>query len=497
MLPPSERSTYQIHIPWRLKGPLPEAAPGGGEATCPAPPVAPTAAAGAHAKSAIRSATAKSADRLPSAAVNLVFTSTANTVARAALRWKTHLRTVYLIAPVNMQAIGTARKILFIALGAALLSGGGPALGAAAAPPRLLRAGLSQAGRSLVLSLRSSTPVALAGLDRLPPAATAANDSRFLCLVLRRPGGAGERRLCLGGPSDARRRAGLELLNAAGRIVAQRTIAARLERPQPQKLVLALTPADAGLVPHRYRWRLVAQLGGCASSGSECAQSLPAQGERTFRLRPVRAVGCTGGNPGLVTNGPRDRRIVALTFDDGPSEYTPGFLDVLRRKHVPGTFFEIGQEMAGRESTMRRILREGDEIGNHTMHHTEFPSYGDIAPTTSLIASITHFRPCLFRPPGGAVDSAVIAAAGADGLRTVTWDVDPTDWSTPGTAAIYSRVVGATQPGSIVLMHDGGGDRSETLAALPSIIDTLRARGYRFETVTELLGDRMLYRPYG
>ena len=82
-------------------------------------------------------------------------------------------------------------------------------------------------------------------------------------------------------------------------------------------------------------------------------------------------------------------------------------------------------------------------------------------------------------------------------MRTITWDVDPTDWSTPGTGAIYSRVVDAAQPGSIILMHDGGGDRSETLAALPAIIDTLRARGYRFETVTELLGYRLIYKPYG
>jgi peptidoglycan-N-acetylglucosamine deacetylase len=368
---------------------------------------------------------------------------------------------------------------------------------ATAAPPRLLRANLSQAGRRLVLSLRSSAPVALAGLNRLPPAGRASSAAHDLCLTLRAVGGGGERRLCVGGRRNAHRRIGLELLDAAGEVTGKRTIAARLKRPQPEKLVLAVVPGDAGLTPRRYGWRLVADLGGCAGPAVECAQSLPVQGERTFRLRPVRAVGCTGGSPGLVTNGARDRPIVALTFDDGPSEYTPGFLDVLRRERVPGTFFEIGQEVAGRESTMRRILREGDEIGNHTMHHTEFPGYGDIAPTTSLIAAITHFRPCLFRPPGGAVDSAVIAAAGADGLRTVTWDVDPADWSTPGAGAVYSRVVEATQPGSIVLMHDGGGNRSETLAALPSIIETLRGRGYRFETVTELLGERMIYRPYG
>jgi peptidoglycan/xylan/chitin deacetylase (PgdA/CDA1 family) len=389
---------------------------------------------------------------------------------------------------VNICPIASSRKLTCIALialaGAALAT---PA-GAGAAPARLLHAGLSQMGRRLVFSVRTSEPVAL---DRRP----GGGGSRYLCLERRRQGRGGQRRLCLGGEPNARRRAGLELLNAEGELTGGKTIAARLERPVPDKLVLSLLPAEAGLLPHRYRWRVLAQP---ACGGAErCGESLPAQGERSFRLRPVRAVGCTGGSAGLVTNGPRERKVVALTFDDGPSDYTPGFLDVLRRERVPGTFFEIGQEIGGREATLRRILREGDEIGNHTTHHTEYPGYASIAPTTSLIESATHFRPCLFRPPGGAVDSSVIAAAAADGLRTVTWDVDPADWTTPGSGAVYSRVVGAVQPGSIVLMHDGGGDRSGTLAALPGIIDTLRARGYRFATVTELLGERMLYRPYG
>jgi hypothetical protein len=324
-----------------------------------------------------------------------------------------------------------------------------------------VRARLLQAGRQLLIGLQTSKPVALAGLSQLP----AGNGSSSLCLELRASGRAGERRLCLGDAGKTSRRAGLELLNAAGEVTGKETVPARLKRPQPNKLVLALLPSDAGLTPQRYRWRVVANQGGCRAKGAGiCKADLPARGTRLFRLRPVRAVGCTGGSAGLDTNGPRDRNVVALTFDDGPSEYTSSFLRVLGEKHVPATFFEIGEEMSRYPTAMRQI---------------------------------THFRPCLFRPPGGAVNSAVIGAAAADGLRTITWDVDPADWSTPGTSAIYSRVVDAAQPGSIILMHDGGGPRDETLAALPQIIDTLRARGYGFATVTGLLGQRMIYKPYG
>lgn len=380
------------------------------------------------------------------------------------------------------------------ALGAAALAATVASPPAVASQPSLVRADLSQRGRSLVFTLRTSAPVALSKLDRLPRA----RRSRYLCLALRKAGGNGERRLCLGGVESARRRAGLELLNAAGKTTAEETLAARVKRPSARKLVLALLPAAAGLAPRRYRWRVVADLGGCVAKEAEgCEQSLPGTGARVFRLRPVRVVGCTGGSAGLDTNGPRDRRAVALTFDDGPSEYTPAFLAVLREKDAPGTFFEIGQEIGGRESTMRQILRQGSEIGNHTTHHASYPGYSDLATTSALIRSATHFEPCLFRPPGGAVDASAIAAAGEAGLRTITWDVDPADWTNPGSGAVYSRIVGAARPGSIVLMHDGGGSRGGTLAALPAIIDTLRGRGYRFATVTELLGQRMVYEPYG
>ena len=251
-----------------------------------------------------------------------------------------------------------------------------------------------------------------------------------------------------------------------------------------------------GLEPGHYAWHVFASSGGCKVR-HDCTATYPASGASAFRLRPVRAVGCTGGNAELVTNATTERKVVALTFDDGPSEYTDRYLDVLREKGVPGTFFEIGQEMPGREATMRRILREGDEIGDHTENHVEYPGYAQIADAADRIEEYTGFKPCLFRPPGGAVNSSVIATAGSLGMKTITWDVDPRDWSLPGTSEIYSNIVDNAGPGSIILMHDGGGPRDETLAALPRIIDTLRAEGYGFETVSALLGDEILYRPYG
>jgi len=356
----------------------------------------------------------------------------------------------------------------------------------------LQSARLSQAGRKLVMSVRTSRPLALAGLQPHPDPRRAA--ARYLCFELRAVPSSSPSRYCLGGHRP-HGKVGWERDDRRGRPLSQGTVAATVKRPDPRKLVVALDPREAGLSPRRYHWRAIASHG--CPPGGRCRRALPARGYFVFRLRPVRAVGCSGGTAALDTNGPREHRVVALTFDDGPSEYTPDFLRVLREKGVPGTFFEVGQEMPGREDVMRRILAEGDEIGDHTMNHVELPGYAQIAGAASRIAAYTHFHPCLFRPPGGALDAGVIDTAGSLGMRTVTWDVDPRDWSIPGTEAIYANVVANAQSGSIILMHDGGGPREETLAALPRVIDTLRSRGYAFETVSQLLGYRILYRPYG
>jgi peptidoglycan/xylan/chitin deacetylase (PgdA/CDA1 family) len=201
-----------------------------------------------------------------------------------------------------------------------------------------------------------------------------------------------------------------------------------------------------------------------------------------------------------ATNGARNRRVVALTFDDGPWPDTPQFLDVLERAHVPATFFMIGSQVAGHEPLLRRMLADGDMIGDHTWSHPNVAGAGAFAASQiSMTAAAIRrtsggFTPCLFRAPYGAASGALIAEARGMGFTTIQWDVDPTDWARPGTDAIFRRVAGAVQNGSIVIQHDGGGNRSQTLAALPREIQTLKARGYTFVTVTDLLGLKLSYR---
>jgi peptidoglycan/xylan/chitin deacetylase (PgdA/CDA1 family) len=199
--------------------------------------------------------------------------------------------------------------------------------------------------------------------------------------------------------------------------------------------------------------------------------------------------------PSLRSHGSRKRKLVGLTFDDGPSSYTPDVLRILRRFKVHATFFQIGQEVPGGGRKLEReILEQGHELADHTQSHTTYPGYEEIAEAKRTIRRFSGFTPCLFRPPGGGVNGSVIAAANANGMKTILWDVDPQDWRTPGTGAIISNVLGNTRKGSIILLHDGGGPRSQTVAALPSILRGLRHRHLRPVPVTELLRGRFLFR---
>ncbi len=230
-----------------------------------------------------------------------------------------------------------------------------------------------------------------------------------------------------------------------------------------------------------------------AIPGGSAIARRPIPSQRRSGGKPTLPTGCTHGGAPFVTHGPRGRKRIAIGFDDGPSDYTPGILRVLRRFDSHATFFEIGQETAGRASTMKKILAQGNEIGNHSLHHEMDPSSASLHETNRLIRSATGFRPCDFRPPDGAVNSELISRAHAEHMVTVNWEVDPRDWADPGVSAIASNVIANAHNGSIVVMHDGGGDRSQTVAALPAILSHFRQRGYKFVSVAELLGHEFIY----
>jgi peptidoglycan-N-acetylglucosamine deacetylase len=214
------------------------------------------------------------------------------------------------------------------------------------------------------------------------------------------------------------------------------------------------------------------------------------------RYRPI---GCVRRGPAVAySHGPR-RKEVALSFDDGPFPLTPSFVRMLRANGAVATFFMIGGQVTARyRATLLEELRDGDALGDHTFTHPDLVTAGGVRSqlqrTIQAIRGLSGYTPCLFRPPYGDYDSAVLRTAASLGLAAVMWEVDPSDYTLPGVTAIEQRVLAQVRPGSIVLSHDGGGPRGQTLAAYPYIIRTLRARGYRFVTVPELLGFHTIYR---
>lgn len=406
------------------------------------------------------------------------------------------------------------REIVLAALGVYALSiAAGLAPGAAAhghrdpadaiGPLDLRHVAVAQVRQNVRLKVKTSGAFGLGTLSRNPDARKPWH--RFLCLQIHRTGHNLVRQLCFGknsaGDADM---LGYARLRPDGSLRSWKGIHARVQRPHPNTVVAHFRPGGADLEPHRYRWRYVSQWTGrgCEAPHDKahakprpnpCFDRSPNHHDARFHLRPVQPVGCKDSGPTPVFGGSSAHKRVALTFDDGPGVYTPKILSILRHKHVRGTFFEIGAQVPGYASTSRSIIEAGEELANHSLHHETDPGRSSMAATSANIKAATGFTPCLFRPPGGAFNSRVVGDASGLGMTTVIWNVDPRDWSRPGTGAIYSRVVSATRPGSIVLMHDGGGDRSETVAALPQIIDTLRGRGYRFVTVSKLLHQRTIW----
>jgi peptidoglycan/xylan/chitin deacetylase (PgdA/CDA1 family) len=188
-------------------------------------------------------------------------------------------------------------------------------------------------------------------------------------------------------------------------------------------------------------------------------------------------------------------RELALTFDDGPGPFTTQVVSVLTRMHVPATFFEIGVSEQYFHAGTSAIVAAGDPIGDHTMAHAPMSKLSPRDQQTQLLqetAAIGRYGapfPRLFRPPYGLWDNATLKLLRKYHMLMILWTVDTNDYRRPGIDSIISTAVSGARPGAIILMHDAGGDRSETVAALPTIINKLRAKGYTLVTVPRLLLD--------
>ena len=229
---------------------------------------------------------------------------------------------------------------------------------------------------------------------------------------------------------------------------------------------------------------------------SRPSEPVPGASAMQVRYRPV---GCVRRGPAISYSSGPQRKVVALSFDDGPYPLTPKFVQMLRVNRAVATFFMIGEQVTSTyQATLHTELREGDALGDHTWSHPDLLFSGDVrgqlARTLQRVRGLSGYAPCVFRPPYGASDASIVQTAKSLGLATILWNVDPSDYALPGSGAIVQRVLAQVRPGSIILSHDGGGPRGQTLAAYPLIIRTLRARGYRFLTVPQLLGFRTIYR---
>ncbi|MFH7599997.1 polysaccharide deacetylase family protein, partial [Streptomyces racemochromogenes] len=236
--------------------------------------------------------------------------------------------------------------------------------------------------------------------------------------------------------------------------------------------------------------------GGPAAAGAPGAQPDGLPGA-SHRLQPMTAE--APAKPPAVKPAVRTRpilelpqgpaagdRAMLLTFDDGPDpRYTPAILDTLRRYGVRAMFFVCGEMATDNRDLLRRMAAEGHVIGNHTWTHPQIPQLSrsalewEIGRTSEVVEQAVGQPPLWFRAPYGAWNRAAFEIGADLGMEPLAWTVDSLDWTEPGTTTIVSRILDGAAPGVIVLNHDAGGDRSQSVRALEAYLPQLLARGYR------------------
>ena len=202
---------------------------------------------------------------------------------------------------------------------------------------------------------------------------------------------------------------------------------------------------------------------------------------------PTTTASTPSGNAGSPVVDPTaaaaagNAKVLFFSFDDGPDPvWTPKVLQVLRKHGAHATFFELGSMIAAHPGLREQILADGNTIGSHSITH---PQLTAISAAKRQHEIFDGPRSKCFRPPYGASNPKVRAEIKAAGMTQVLWDVDPRDWARPGTNAIANNILHHAHRRNIILMHDGGGDRSQTLAALDRVLPILKAQGYSFRAM--------------
>ena len=189
-----------------------------------------------------------------------------------------------------------------------------------------------------------------------------------------------------------------------------------------------------------------------------------------------------------------DAKLVALTFDDGPANpYTEQYLEILDRYGIKATFFNLGDNTLNYPDLARKVVEKGHQLCNHTMAHNQLTSvdaetvHNEITRSQDAIEEVTGIRTTHIRPPYGDFTERSWLGSGGAITASIRWNGDSKDWETPGVDAIVSNSLINLHSGTIILMHDGGGDRSQDVEALPRLIEQVQAEGYEFVTISELM----------
>lgn len=196
----------------------------------------------------------------------------------------------------------------------------------------------------------------------------------------------------------------------------------------------------------------------------------------------------------IVLRGDTTEKKIALTFDDGPFPYyTQMILDILKKYNVKATFFMVGEMVKAYPHVAKRIVDEGHDVGNHSYTHPKLTylsksrAFFEIAQTDAIIKKITGQTPKFFRPPYGSYQKTAYLLAEEQGHKIILWSADCRDWSKPGVQSIVARVTWGIKPGAIILLHDGGGNRMQTVKATEILIQQLLKSNYKIVTLSEML----------